>query len=107
MPRKTSGRAVESLLRSIVSETVRMLRGSLPSQKQMQVMQKRLRSLDRRVSTLTRKSTRSVAGGKRRVGRPHKNPIHCKIRGCSGPARAKSLCSRHYQQRRRSAMRKK
>ena len=107
MPRHDIGRAVESLVHSVVSEAVRGVKDNLPSQKQLERIEQKLRSLDQRVTSLLRASGKKVSAHRGRVGRPRKNPLVCSARGCSSPARAKALCSRHYQQRRRSQMRKK
>ena len=103
MPRANLGRAVESLVESVVRETVNGMKHRLPSQKQIDRVEDRLRELDRRVSRIARKTgARKKTGGK--VGRPRKNPLTCRIKNCVQPARAKALCSRHYQQRRRRAL---
>jgi hypothetical protein len=107
MPRRDIGRAMESLVHSVVSETVRGVKDNLPSQRQLDKIEQKLRSLDQRVTGLLRASGKKVRARRGRVGRPRKNPLVCTARGCSSPARAKALCSRHYQQRRRSQMRKK
>lgn len=106
MPRTDLGRAVESLVRSVVREAVHGVRKSLPSQKQIERIDQRLRDLDRRISRIARKSAvRKKGHGK--VGRPRTNPLTCRMRNCAQPARAKALCSRHYQQRRRKTLRRK
>jgi hypothetical protein len=107
MPRHQIGRAVESLVQSVVNETVRGVKDSLASQKQLDKIEQKLRALDQRVTSLLRASGKTVRARRGKVGRPRKNPLVCSARGCSSPARAKALCSRHYQQRRRSQMRKK
>jgi hypothetical protein len=98
---------VESLVHGVVSEAIRGVKDNLPSQRQLNKIEQKLRALDQRVSSLLRTSGRKVRGRKGKVGRPRKNPLTCSMRGCSSPARAKALCSRHYQQRRRSQIRKK
>jgi hypothetical protein len=107
MPRRDIGRAVESLVQSVVNEAVQSVKDNLPSQRQLGKIEQKLRILDQRVTSLLRASGKSVRTGRGRVGRPRKNPLVCSARGCTNPARAKALCSRHYQQRRRSQMRKK
>ena len=100
MPRTDLGRAVESLVRRVVREAIHGAKKSLWSQKQIERMEQRLKKLDRRVSRIARKAAvRKKSHGK--LGRPRTNPLTCRVRNCKQPARAKALCSRHYQQRRR------
>ena len=106
MPRTDLGRAVESLVRRVVREAIHGVKESLPSQKQIERVDQRLKDLDRRVGRLGRKSpVRKKGHGK--VGRPRTNPEFCRMRDCKQPARAKALCSRHYQQRRRQAQQRR
>ena len=78
MPRTDLGRAVKSLVRRIVRETVHGVRKSLPSQKQIERMEQRLKDLDRRVGWLGRKSpVRKKGHGK--VGRPRTNPTFSEL----------------------------
>ncbi|MFQ5718215.1 MAG: hypothetical protein ACE5IK_01585 [Acidobacteriota bacterium] len=90
-------------MRNVVREAVLGVRKALPTQKQIERMDRRLRDLDRRVSGIARKGgVRKKGTGK--VGRPRTNPLTCRMKDCAQPARAKALCSRHYQQRRRKSM---
>ena len=105
MPRRSVGRAMELLVQSVVKETVKGVKRNLPSPKQLQRIEERLRDLDRRVSSIARKTAKKERGERKsKVGRPRKNPLICSVRNCKEPARATSLCSRHYQQQRRSVL---
>ncbi len=105
MPKRNVGNVMESLVHSLVGETIRGLKQSLPTQRQLRRVEEKLRDLERRVGRIARRAGTTGKGGK--VGRPRKNPLTCTARGCGSPARAKALCSRHYQQRRRKHIRKK
>ena len=61
MPRHDIGRAVESLVHSVVSEAVRGVKDNLPSQKQLERIEQKLRSLDQRVTSLLRASGKKVS----------------------------------------------
>ena len=102
MPKHNVGRAVETLIESVVKEAVRGVKDALPSQKQVQRLEDRLRDLDRRISRMTRQGAAGTRKKRGKVGRPRTNPVTCSMRKCSEPARAKALCSRHYQQKRRA-----
>ncbi|MFQ5670358.1 MAG: hypothetical protein ACE5HD_07570 [Acidobacteriota bacterium] len=94
------------MLKRIVGATVQEIRHTLPSQRQLNKIEQRLKSLDRRVLRVSRAAGKGMRKGSGKVGRPRVNPLTCSVRSCRSPARAKALCSRHYQQRRRSNMRK-
>ncbi len=63
-------------------------------------IERRLDALASRVDA-SRMDRRGAAGGRGRPGRP---PTHtsCTLKGCRGAHYARGLCSKHYQQRRRS-----
>ena len=105
MPRTDLGRAMESLVRTVVREAILGVKKDLPSQRQMERLDHRMKNLDRRVGRIGSKApARKKGNGK--VGRPRTNPEHCRMRNCQQAARAKALCSRHYQQRRRLSMKR-
>jgi hypothetical protein len=107
MPKRNIGRAMEVFVHGLVGETVRGLKHALPSQRQLHRIEQKLSDLERRVGRLARRSGAPSGAGGGKVGRPRQNPLTCTARGCSSAARAKALCSRHYQQRRRQHIRKK
>jgi hypothetical protein len=97
MPKKDVSQSVRSLVRAVIVEAIKEMRASLPARRQLIRLEARLRSIERGLKAMSRRKGRGTG----RVGRPRINPPHCRVRGCEAPARAKSLCSRHYQQRRR------
>jgi hypothetical protein len=105
MPKRSVGKSVESLVAGIVRAAVHDLRRVLPSEKRLGRIEGRLRGLDRGLRALARQA-RKAAARRGRGGRPRINPETCTMRACNAPARAKALCSRHYQQRRRQALRR-
>ena len=104
MPRPNVGGAVQALFQSVTRAVGRDLRRGLASSRQLARLETRVRDLDRRLARLMARGG-PAAAGRRRGGRPRKNPETCVVRGCSSPARARSLCSRHYQQERRGVLR--
>lgn len=96
MPRR-SARNIEPLVRAIVRAALRGIRGELPSAQQMQRIEVRLRKLERKVRPQGLRPSRRGLATKRPRGRPRSNPETCTARGCQAPARARTLCSAHYQ----------
>jgi len=103
MPRPNVGAAVQALFESVARAVARDLKHGLASSRQLARLDSRVRDLDRRLARLVLRGA-GPAAGKRRGGRPRQNPETCVVRACSSPARAKSLCSRHYQQERRGVL---
>ena len=95
---------MQALFESVARAVARDLKRSLASSRQLARLDSRVRDLDRRLARLIQRGGAPVAPGKRRGGRPRQNPETCVVRACSAPARAKSLCSRHYQQQRRGVL---
>ena len=104
MPRPNVGGAVQALFESVARAVARDLKRGLVSSRQLARLDSRVRDLDRRLARWIQSGGAPAAPGKRRGGRPRQNPETCLMRGCTAPARAKSLCSRHYQQERRGVL---
>ena len=60
MPRTNVGRAMESLVESVVRQTVAGMKHNLPTQKQIERVEERLRELDRRVSRIAHNGCRKA-----------------------------------------------
>jgi hypothetical protein len=102
MPRRAT-RKLEPFLRAIARETVKAAGDRLPSAGEVRRLSARMRELEMQVRKLSRRvSSKPGARAKGRPGRPRVNPVTCTVRGCQDPARAKKMCSRHYQAARRN-----
>lgn len=58
------------------------------------------------IRALSRSMKKAPPAGKKR-GRPKGKAKSCSVKGCNNPARARGLCSRHYQQKRYLKLKKK
>ena len=103
MPRRAT-RNLEPFVRAMARAVLRAVEGQLPSSGQRKKLEARLRKLEREVRRQGRQLSRSGLARKRPRGRPRSNPETCSVRGCQDPARAKTLCSTHYQQARRARL---
>lgn len=99
MARKINAqRLLDSLFSQIGSEVARGVADGLARSGLM----KSIQALSRGV----KKTRPAVKAGKKR-GRPKTKTKTCLVKGCTKPARAKGLCSKHYQQKRYSQLKKK
>ena len=107
MPRSTTPN-LEPFIRSIAKETVKAAGDRLPSGGEVRHLSARIRELEKQVRKLSRRVTGNSTGrNKGRPGRPRVNPVTCSVRGCKQPARAKKMCSRHYQAARQKRLARK
>ena len=99
MARKTNAqRLLDSLFSQIGSEVARGVAEGLAKSGLM----KSIQALSRGV----KKARPAAKAGKKR-GRPKDKAKTCSVKGCKKPARAKGLCSKHYQQKRYNKLDKK
>lgn len=107
MPRSTTPN-LKPFIRSIARETIKAAGDRLPSTGEIQKLATRMRELEKQLRQLSRRVAGSSGSrAKRRPGRPRVNPVTCFVRGCKDPARAKKMCSRHYQAARRKRVGRK
>lgn len=99
MARKTNAqRLLDSLFSQIGTEVARGVAEGLAKSGLM----KSIQALSRGV----KKARPAAKAGKKR-GRPKGKGKTCSVKGCKKPARAKGLCSKHYQQKRYNKLKKK
>jgi len=91
-------RLLDSLFSQIGSEVARGVAEGLAKSGLM----KSIQALSRGV-----KRARPAARTGKKRGRPKSPAKTCAVKGCNKPARAKGLCSKHYQQKRYSSIKKK
>jgi hypothetical protein len=102
MANKTNAqRLLDSLFKQIASEVARGVAQGLARSG----LQKSIQALSRDIQK-SHPAAKSRKSGRKR-GRPKGKARTCSIKGCKLPARAKGLCSKHYQQKRYAQLKKK
>jgi len=89
MPRKAGTQnLLDALISQIGSEVARGVAEGLAKS-----------GLMKSIRALSRDARKAPPSGRKR-GRPRGKIKACSVKGCKNPARAKGMCSRHYQQKR-------
>jgi len=96
MPRKA---ATQNLLDSFISQIGSEVARGVAEGLAKSGLMKSIRALSRDVK-------KTPTAGKKR-GRPKGKTKICSVKGCKSPARARGLCSKHYQQKRYQKLNKK
>jgi hypothetical protein len=99
MPRKAN---IQGLLDTFISQIGSEVARGVAEGLAKSGLMKSIRALSRDVS----KARPAARVGKKR-GRPKGKTKICSVKGCKSPTRAKGLCSKHYQQKRYSELKKK
>jgi hypothetical protein len=106
-PGRKDGPGLEAALRVVIEETIsrrleRVTRGR-PLAEELRDLRDSLARLEKRLATLDGKSG-GRGRGPARTGSPGRPPLHtgCKVDGCANEHYALGLCSKHYQQQRRT-----
>ena len=98
MPRSSTSNLAPFVRAVACPESLKATSDRLPSARESQRLSARMRELEKQVRKLNLRTTSLGTGTRKRGrGRPRVNPVTCKLRGCKEPARAKKMCSRHYQ----------